>query len=87
MMSMIRTRRAVEPTGDRIALLCSSRDADEVIFADELARLAKDHPGRLSVTHVLTGRDGWLDADGVRRWIAGLAPLRTLTTTCAGRSR
>ncbi|WP_210578942.1 2Fe-2S iron-sulfur cluster-binding protein [Streptomyces sp. GESEQ-4] len=71
MMSMIRTRLAVRPGRDRIALLYSSRSAEEIIFAEELARLAKDHPDRLSVTHVLTRRDGRLDADGVRRWVTG----------------
>ncbi|MDQ1041290.1 ferredoxin-NADP reductase/predicted pyridoxine 5'-phosphate oxidase superfamily flavin-nucleotide-binding protein [Streptomyces sp. V3I8] len=89
MMSMIRTRLAAAPApregragtagrpdGGRIALLCSSRSADEVIFADELDRLARDHPGRLSVTHVLTRRDGRLDADGVRRWVTALSPAR-----------
>ncbi|MEU9957108.1 2Fe-2S iron-sulfur cluster-binding protein [Streptomyces sp. NPDC050982] len=74
MMSMIRTRLAVRPGRDRIALLYSSRSADEIIFADELTRLAKDNPDRLSVTHVLTRRDGRLDADGVRRWVTGLSP-------------
>ncbi|MFD9188081.1 2Fe-2S iron-sulfur cluster-binding protein [Streptomyces phaeochromogenes] len=76
MMSMIRARLAVRPGRDRIALLYSSRSADEIIFADELHRLAKDNPGRLSVTHVLTSRDGRLDADGVRRWVTGLSPAR-----------
>ncbi|TRO69394.1 2Fe-2S iron-sulfur cluster-binding protein [Streptomyces sp. IB201691-2A2] len=74
MMSMIRTRLAVRPGRDRIALLYSSRSADEIIFAGELTRLAKDNPDRLSVTHVLTGREGRLDADGVRRWVTGLSP-------------
>lgn len=74
MMSMIRSRLAVRPGRGRIALLYSSRSTDEIIFADELTRLAKDNPGRLSVTHVLTGRDGRLDADGVRRWVTGLSP-------------
>ncbi|WP_416957223.1 2Fe-2S iron-sulfur cluster-binding protein [Streptomyces sp. Agncl-13] len=73
MMSMIRTRLAV-PGRDRIALLYSSRSSEETIFAEELNRLAKDHPGRLAVTHVLTHRDGRLDADGIRRWITGLSP-------------
>jgi ferredoxin-NADP reductase len=71
MMSMIRARLAVGSGRDRIALLYCSRDADEVIFGEELTRLAKDHPDRLSVTHVLTRRDGRLDADGVRRWVTG----------------
>ncbi|WP_428936377.1 2Fe-2S iron-sulfur cluster-binding protein [Streptomyces sp. ACT015] len=76
MMSMIRTRLADRRGRDRIALLCSSRTADETLFAAELARLAGEHPDRLSVTHVLTERDGRLDAAGVRRWITGLAPAR-----------
>jgi ferredoxin-NADP reductase len=83
MMSMIRTRLAVGSARDRIALLYSSRSAQEIIFADELTRLAKDNPGRLSVTHVLTHRDGRLDADGVRRWVTGLSPARAPTTTPA----
>ncbi|MGW0946574.1 2Fe-2S iron-sulfur cluster-binding protein [Streptomyces sp. NPDC002623] len=76
MMSMIRTRLAARPGRGRIALLYSSRSADEIIFADELTRLAKDEPDRLAVTHVLTRRDGRLDADGVRRWVTGLSPAR-----------
>ncbi|MHC3458279.1 2Fe-2S iron-sulfur cluster-binding protein [Streptomyces flavovirens] len=76
MMSMIRTRLATGPDRGRIALLYSSRSEEEVIFADALARLEKEHPGRLSVTHVLTRRDGRLDADGVRRWVTGLSPAR-----------
>ncbi|MFE0369294.1 2Fe-2S iron-sulfur cluster-binding protein [Streptomyces tendae] len=72
MMSMIRTRlSAPEPAG-RIDLLYSSRDPEDVIFGDELARLEQDHPDRLAVTHVLTGRAGRLDAEGVRRWVTGL---------------
>jgi ferredoxin-NADP reductase/predicted pyridoxine 5'-phosphate oxidase superfamily flavin-nucleotide-binding protein len=69
MMSMIRARSA-----GRISLLYSSRSAEEIIFAGELARLVAEDPGRLSVTHVLTGRDGRLDADGVRRWIEDRSP-------------
>ena len=68
MMSMIRARRG------RVALLYSSRSEQEIIFAGELARLAQEDPDRLSVTHVLTGRDGRLDAAGVHRWITALSP-------------
>ncbi|MFJ8282425.1 2Fe-2S iron-sulfur cluster-binding protein [Streptomyces griseoviridis] len=74
MMSMIRARLAVRTDRCRISLLYSSRGPDEVIFADELARRAADDPDRLSVTQVLTGRDGRLDAAGVRRWVTDLAP-------------
>ncbi|MFJ4623846.1 2Fe-2S iron-sulfur cluster-binding protein [Streptomyces sp. NPDC088812] len=74
LMSMIRAHLTTRRAGARIALLYSSRSEEEIIFAEELTRLAEDHPDRLSVTHVLTGRDGRLDADGVRRWVTGLVP-------------
>jgi ferredoxin-NADP reductase/predicted pyridoxine 5'-phosphate oxidase superfamily flavin-nucleotide-binding protein len=73
MMSMIRTLLA-SPAGNRVALLYSNRSAEETIFAAELARLEEQHPGRLSVTHVVTSRDGRLDVSAVRRWTADLAP-------------
>jgi hypothetical protein len=73
MMSMIRTRLA-GPDSGRIALLYSSRDTPEIIFGAELDRLAEAHPDRLSVTHLLTHRDGRISAEGVSRWVAGLAP-------------
>lgn len=76
MMSMIRAWLAGRTGHGRIALLYSSRSEDEIIFADELARLEKDNPGLLSVTHVLTRRDGRLDATGIRRWVTGLSPSR-----------
>ncbi|MFG1995925.1 2Fe-2S iron-sulfur cluster-binding protein [Actinoplanes sp. NPDC048988] len=74
MMSMIRTRLADPEDRGRIALLYSSRRAEEIIFAAELSRLTRECPERLSVTHVLTEREGRLDAGGVRRWVAGLSP-------------
>ncbi|MDP9794960.1 ferredoxin-NADP reductase/predicted pyridoxine 5'-phosphate oxidase superfamily flavin-nucleotide-binding protein [Catenuloplanes nepalensis] len=64
MMSMIRAY------GGRVSLLYSNRTEDEIIFGDELNRRAES--GQLSVTHVLTRRDGRLDAHGVHRWISGL---------------
>ncbi|WP_312878526.1 2Fe-2S iron-sulfur cluster-binding protein [Lentzea indica] len=73
MMSMIRTLLAGR-TGYRIALLYSNRSAEETIFAAELARLEREHPGRFSVAHVVTSRDGRVDVPGVRQWVAGLAP-------------
>ncbi|WKU05592.1 2Fe-2S iron-sulfur cluster-binding protein [Micromonospora sp. HUAS LYJ1] len=74
MMSMIRTRLADRAGRDRVALLYSSRDADEVIFAADLDRLAAEHPDRLSVTHVLTGRDGRLDTGRLVDWFTGRSP-------------
>ncbi|GHH40688.1 FAD-binding oxidoreductase [Lentzea cavernae] len=72
MMSMIRTLLA-EPAGDRIALLYSNRTAEETIFATELVALAEQHPGRFSLTHVVTSRDARLDVPGIRRWTTDLA--------------
>ena len=81
MMSMIRTRLAARTDGGRTeggrtALLYSSRTEQDVIFADELRRLEREHPDRFSVTHVLTCRDRRLDADRVRRWVTELSPDR-----------
>ncbi|MGA6168266.1 2Fe-2S iron-sulfur cluster-binding protein [Amycolatopsis magusensis] len=73
MMSVIRTLLAA-PAPTRIALLYSNRGPDEVIFADELSRLEKEDPARLSVTHVLTREHGRLDATGVRGWLSELRP-------------
>ncbi|WNV87125.1 2Fe-2S iron-sulfur cluster-binding protein [Umezawaea sp. Da 62-37] len=71
MMSMIRTLLPA-PEAGRISLLCSNRDEEEVIFADDLLRLEQENPRRLSVTHVLTRQRGRLDAAGVRGWLTGL---------------
>ncbi|MYS52439.1 2Fe-2S iron-sulfur cluster binding domain-containing protein [Streptomyces sp. SID6013] len=71
-MSMIRTRLSDPASAGRIDLLYSSRNPEEVIFSDELTRMEKDHPDRLTVTHVLTSRDGRLDAESIRRWATGL---------------
>ena len=72
-MSMIRTLLAA-PAAGRIALLYTNRGAEEVIFADELLRLEKANPERLSVTHVLTRERGRLDAEGVHGWLTGRRP-------------
>jgi ferredoxin-NADP reductase len=72
MMSMIRTLLS-GPHKGRIALLYSNRSVEETIFEAELARLAEQHPDRLSVTHVLTSREGRLDVAGVQRWVTNLA--------------
>ncbi|MFI1989142.1 2Fe-2S iron-sulfur cluster-binding protein [Actinoplanes sp. NPDC020271] len=74
MMSMIRTRLADPAADGRIDLLYSSRRAEDTIFAAELSRLERANPGRLTVTHVLTEREGRLGAEGVRRWLGRRAP-------------
>ncbi|GAB3261221.1 2Fe-2S iron-sulfur cluster-binding protein [Kineosporia babensis] len=70
MISLIRTHLPKRP----IALLYCSRSEAEIIFADELARLEREFPGQFSVTHVLSSRDGRLDAAGLQAWITQQAP-------------
>ncbi|MGI5133092.1 2Fe-2S iron-sulfur cluster-binding protein [Pseudonocardia sp. CA-107938] len=82
MMSIIRTVLAA-PGDARVALLYSSRTAEEIIFADELHRLSERHPQRLSVTHVLTQEQGRLDAARLRGWLAEQRPAAdTRYLTC-----
>ncbi|MGW6454833.1 2Fe-2S iron-sulfur cluster-binding protein [Streptomyces sp. NPDC055078] len=72
MMSMMRTRLSDPAASGRIDLLYSSRRPEDIIFGDELSRWEKDHPDRLTVTHVLTCRDGRLNAESIRQWVTGL---------------
>ncbi|MFE1479489.1 2Fe-2S iron-sulfur cluster-binding protein [Streptomyces fimicarius] len=72
LMSMLRTQLSDPATTGRIDLLYSSRSSEEIIFGDELGRMAKDHADRLTVTHVLTCRDGRLNTDSIHRWVSGL---------------
>lgn len=50
----------------RIVLVYANRDQDSVIFADELARLARAHPDRLRVIHWLESVQGLPDAPALR---------------------
>nr|WP_234010982.1 ferredoxin--NADP reductase [Streptomyces sp. SPB78] len=72
MMSMIRARLSDPASPGRIDLLYSSRSLEEVVFEADLTRLEKEHPDRLAVTRVLTGREGRLDAERLHRWLTGL---------------
>ncbi|MCK2238899.1 MULTISPECIES: 2Fe-2S iron-sulfur cluster-binding protein [unclassified Crossiella] len=76
MMSMIRTLLAA-PATSRITLLYSNRTEPDIIFADELHRLATENPERLSVTHILTQQHGRLDAPGTHSWLTELNPAET----------
>ncbi|GAA2779862.1 hypothetical protein GCM10010452_04600 [Crossiella cryophila] len=73
MMSMIRALLAT-PATNRITLLYSNRTGPDIIFADELHRLEKESPERLSVTHILTQQHGRLDATSTRDWLTELNP-------------
>ncbi len=80
MMSIIRTELAGTAPA-RLALLYGNRDEQSTLFAGELARLERDHPDRLSVSHRLTrpsaawtGERGRIDAGVVGAWLDKLEP-------------
>ncbi|MET0425509.1 MAG: 2Fe-2S iron-sulfur cluster-binding protein, partial [Actinoplanes sp.] len=80
MMSIIRSTLA-GPAGTRITLLYGNRTEADIIFAAALADLARAHPDRLTVHHVLSrpapnwpGRAGRLDRETVRSLLIELAP-------------
>jgi 3-ketosteroid 9alpha-monooxygenase subunit B len=55
-------KSALATTARPITLVYANRDADSVIFADELARLEADSNAQLSVHHHLDTERGFLDA-------------------------
>jgi ferredoxin-NADP reductase len=55
-------KSALATTTRRISLVYANRNADSVIFANELERLRDLSPGRLSVHHHLDADGGFLDA-------------------------
>ena len=71
LMAMLRARVAVG-SNVPVRMLCSWRSAEDVIYADELAAIARDADG-VSITHTLTrsapegwtGRRGRLDRDAI----------------------
>jgi 3-ketosteroid 9alpha-monooxygenase subunit B len=85
-VSLLKT--ALATTERRVTLLYANRDADSVIFAEELARLERAHAGRLRVDHRLDDAHGLLDEDAVRAlaseqrdascYVCGPAPFMAL---------
>jgi len=67
-VSLLKT--ALGTTQRRVTLLYANRDAGSVIFAEELARLERAHPGRLRVVHRLDDAHGLLDEDAIRALVA-----------------
>lgn len=65
------TRSVLAGTGRPVRMLYANRDRDSVIFGDQLAQLAAEHPGRLDVRHHLDDAAGFLDADAVRAFVSG----------------
>lgn len=81
LLAMLRSVLVAEPWSV-VHLLYGNRDAASILFADDLSRLEAEHPGRLTVHHVLSrpgwGAAGWrrgrIDAAAVEVWIAGNPP-------------
>ncbi|MFV9428983.1 2Fe-2S iron-sulfur cluster-binding protein [Rhodococcus aetherivorans] len=56
-------------SGDgRVALFYANRDRESTIFADELDRLAHEHPDRLSVSHWFEDGRGLPTAEALAQW-------------------
>ena len=66
-------KSALSTTERPIALVYANRDADAVIFADELERLRAESCGRLTVHHHNDSERGFLDAAGCAALVDGSA--------------
>jgi ferredoxin-NADP reductase len=83
LMAMLRARVAAQSEVP-VRMLCSWRTAEDVIFADELAGIARNEDG-VSITHTLTrsapegwsGRSGRFDREAISElaWPSELEPL------------
>jgi 3-ketosteroid 9alpha-monooxygenase subunit B len=67
------TRTALQQGTGRIVLFYANRDERSVIFAEELARLAADHPDRLVVVHWLETVQGLPSQAQLKAFAAGYA--------------
>jgi ferredoxin-NADP reductase len=63
-------KQALATTDRPVRLLYANRDADSTIFRSALDALAQEHPDRLRVTHHHDVDGGFLEADGVSRFVA-----------------
>ncbi len=64
-------KAALATTARKVRLVYANRDAQSIIFRDELALLVKSHPGRAEVVHHLDTDGGFLTPAGVVRHLAG----------------
>lgn len=65
LMSMLRSVLLGEPHS-KVSLIYGNRDQTSIIFARELEKLQKQHPGRLHIDHVLQAPPaGWAGAVGM----------------------
>jgi 3-ketosteroid 9alpha-monooxygenase subunit B len=58
-------KSALASTNRSVTLLYANQDQTSVIYGEEIAALATDHPDRLSVHHHLDSEGGYLEADRV----------------------
>lgn len=72
-MSIIRGVLALEE-GSVVHLLYGNRTSGDSIFAGELATLASDHPGRLRVSRLFSGRGERIDHRAVDRFLTSRPP-------------
>ena len=64
-------KSALATTDRKVKLVYANRDADSIIFADEIAQLAARYADRFEVVHSLDDVDGLLDLDAVKRHVGG----------------
>jgi 3-ketosteroid 9alpha-monooxygenase subunit B len=62
-------KSALATTDRSVKLVYANRDADSIIFADEIAQLAARHGDRFEVVHSLDDVNGLLDLDAVKRHV------------------
>jgi 3-ketosteroid 9alpha-monooxygenase subunit B len=67
------TRTALQQGTGRIVLFYANRDERSVIFAEELTRLAADHPERLVVVHWLESVQGLPSQDQLKAFASSFA--------------
>ncbi|HWI42492.1 MAG TPA: ferredoxin--NADP reductase [Nocardioides sp.] len=85
------TRTALAEGSGRIVLFYANRDESSVIFAEELTRLAAEHPARLQVVHWLESVQGLPTAEQMKAFagqyldrdafVCGPAPFMKMVTT------
>ena len=63
------TKHVLATTGRSVRWLYANRDASSVIFADALAALAQQHPGRLEVRHHLDSDAGYLTPAAIAAFV------------------
>ncbi len=63
-ISILKT--ALRSTGRPLRLVYANRDERSIIFREELADLARQHPQQLEIRHSLDDRDGFLDVERVK---------------------